>query len=202
MALNYRPLVYMWIAEYSDGFALPQFDPESGKENPFSAVDQSRLCRFGWYPFSVEMMRKILKADGISVIPTHNPIHTIELSKNNVLVAKRTNEVAIFHYRECGICSHRWQQTDAPKSALVGLPVSNEFYTEDIKAGDRIVHFSSPICPMCGYHDTNAIMMADKKIRRYSSEARKTFYVLGVEGGKIKRIGENGCIVEPIEKST
>jgi len=186
----------MWIAEYGDGSAFPQFDPETGKENPFTAVDQSKLCKFGWYPFSVEMTRKILKTDGIAVIPTNNPLYFIELSENDVLIAKRTNEIAIFHYRECEICGHQWQQTNAPKSALVGLPASNEFYVEDIKSGDRIVKFSSPICPKCGYHDTNAIMMADKKIRRYSAESRKTLYVLGVEGGDVRRIGEDGFVVD------
>lgn len=196
MSLGYRPLVYMWIAEYSDSSALPQFDPETGRENPFSSIDQSRLCKFGWYPFSVKMMRKVLKADGIVVVPTNNPPHFIELSGNDVLIAKRTNEVAIFRYRKCETCGHQWQQTGAPSGGLVGLPTSNEFYVEDVKSGDRTTKFSSPICPSCGYHDTNAIMRADKKIRRYSSEARKTFYVLGIEDGEVRQIGEDGsCLL-------
>ena len=28
-----RPLVFMWIAEFTDGTVVPQFDPKTGKEN-------------------------------------------------------------------------------------------------------------------------------------------------------------------------
>lgn len=31
--MSYNPLRYMWIAEFSDGTAIPQFDPVTGKEN-------------------------------------------------------------------------------------------------------------------------------------------------------------------------
>ena len=33
MSFGYHPLVYMWVVEFTDGSALPQFDPETGKEN-------------------------------------------------------------------------------------------------------------------------------------------------------------------------
>lgn len=45
-------LAMFWIAEYTDGMALPQFDPDTGKENLFKEIDMSRLSRFGWYPFN------------------------------------------------------------------------------------------------------------------------------------------------------
>jgi hypothetical protein len=61
--LGYRPLVYFWIAEYTDGSALPQFDPETGKENRFSEVDHPKLKRFGWYPFSLKLAQQILKGE-------------------------------------------------------------------------------------------------------------------------------------------
>lgn len=91
MDLGYRPLVYMWIAEYGDGTALPQFDPETGRENKFSDVDQSRLCRFGWYPFSIEFAAKV----PVLAVPTANPPHVIELKKSDNLVAARRNRVEI-----------------------------------------------------------------------------------------------------------
>ena len=81
MSLGYRPIVYMWVAEYRDGLALPQFDPDTGRENPFSSIDQSRLCKFGWYPFSVNMMGKILGGEeAIVALPTNNPPYFIELN--------------------------------------------------------------------------------------------------------------------------
>lgn len=90
MDLGYRPLVYMWVAEYSDGYCLPQFDPETGKEKRFAEIDQSKLCRFGWYPFSAEMVAKILD---MIVIPTRNPYHILELKEGDKLFACRRNHI-------------------------------------------------------------------------------------------------------------
>ena len=103
MDLGYRPLIYMWVAEFSDGSALPQFDPETGKQNrgdptwlPEKGVagsEDSRprifkektLSRFGWYPFSREMVAKM----SVVAIPTRNPIHTVVLKEGDELVACR-----------------------------------------------------------------------------------------------------------------
>ena len=79
----------MWVAEYSDGYALPQFDPETGEENRFANIDQSKLCRFGWYPFSAEMAAKM----SVVAIPTRNPYHVIELNEGDKLVAVRRNHI-------------------------------------------------------------------------------------------------------------
>ena len=88
--LGYRPLVYFWIAEYSGGSAFPQFDPETGEENLFRDVDQSKLKRFGWYPFTPGLAKKIYEAEGILVIPTCNRPYVIEIQNGQKLVAHRT----------------------------------------------------------------------------------------------------------------
>jgi len=105
--LGYRPLVYMWVAEFDDGSALPQFDPDTGKQNradprwlPEKGVGGSEdstpkifrektLYKFGWYPFSKEIAAKI----PMVVIPTRNPIHTVELKEGDELVACRRNHI-------------------------------------------------------------------------------------------------------------
>jgi hypothetical protein len=93
--LGYRPLVYFWIAEYIDGSALPQFDPETGKESRFSEIDHQKLHRFGWYPFSLKLAQQILKAEKTVVIPTTNPSYTVTLGKGDRLVAHRTNAIKL-----------------------------------------------------------------------------------------------------------
>ena len=93
--LGYRPLVYFWIAEYTDGFALPQFDPETGRENKFSEVDHRKLHRFGWYPFSLKLAQQILKGEKKGVIPTRNRSYTVTVGKGDRLVAYRTNTVKL-----------------------------------------------------------------------------------------------------------
>jgi hypothetical protein len=52
-------LTFFWIAEYNDGTALPQFDLETGEENLFKVIDQSKLIRFGLYPFTLELSKKV-----------------------------------------------------------------------------------------------------------------------------------------------
>jgi len=93
--LGYRPLVYMWIAEYIDGSALPQFDPETGRENRFADIDHGKLKRFGWYPFTHELAKKILETEGIIVIPVVIPSYVVELKDGERLVAKRENTIKL-----------------------------------------------------------------------------------------------------------
>jgi len=93
--LGYRPLVYFWIAEYTDGSALPQFDPETGRENRFSEIDHQKLRRFGWHPFSPELAQKILKTEKTVVVPTRNPSYTVSVKEDEELVAYRTNTVKL-----------------------------------------------------------------------------------------------------------
>jgi hypothetical protein len=93
--LGYRPLVYFWIAEYTDGSALPQFDPETGRENRFSEVYHRKLERFGWYPFTSELAQKIMKAGKLVVIPTRNLSYTVRLGNGRKLVAYRTNTIKL-----------------------------------------------------------------------------------------------------------
>jgi hypothetical protein len=93
--LGYRPLVYFWIAEYDDGSALPQFDPETGRENRFSEVDQLKLRRFGWHPFSLKLAQKILETEKTVVVPTGNPSYTMTVETGDRLVAYRTNTIRL-----------------------------------------------------------------------------------------------------------
>ena len=89
--LPYHPLVFFWIAEYEDGKALPQFDPETGEENKFALTDKGKLKKFGWHPFTPELAEKIYKRSGLIVIPTNNPSYVINLKKGDKLIAKREN---------------------------------------------------------------------------------------------------------------
>lgn len=108
--LKYRPLTFFWIAEFSDGSALPQFDPETGRENKAdpdwlpSAEGQppvvkdpvflsKKLVRFGWYSFTSELARKILETQGIVVLPRNNPSHVVDLKDGEKLIAYRTKAI-------------------------------------------------------------------------------------------------------------
>ena len=94
--LGYRPLVYFWVAEYTDGTGLAQFDPETGKENLFKHVDLKRVKRFGWYPFSEELTRKVFEAEGLIVVPSNLKPYVISLNDGDRLVVKRENVLRYF----------------------------------------------------------------------------------------------------------
>lgn len=92
-------LKYFWIAEYSDKTAFPQFDPETGNENLFKDIDQSRLVRFGLYPFSDELSKKV--ACGIS--NPFLPKFVINLNNTDKLFFKRRNYI-----ERCGQMEYRY----------------------------------------------------------------------------------------------
>lgn len=196
MDLGYRPLVYMWVAEYRDGSALPQFDPETGEENRFAEIDQSRLCKFGWYPFSVEMVAKM----SVKAIPTINPYYTIDLKPDDELFAVRRNHITHFTYRLCLKCEARWQFGKGDIREMVKLPVSDKaVVTQTLlktSKGEIIGNTSAPICPKCGYYDPHELAMKDRQIKRLGAEVRETIYLLGIEGKKIIKIKENGSLKE------
>lgn len=195
--LHYSPPVYFWIAEYSNGRALPQFDP-SGEENKFSMVQRNLLVKFGWYPFSLGLAEKIHGKSGLIVLPTKNPVHTVRLNDGEQVIAKRETTVKMFKFRQCGKCGFKWQFTRADFDPLVNLPTSCESFVEDIpiqdEKGKHTVKYVSAVCPNCGYHDCNAVMIKDKKVKRFRDEKRATVYILGVAHGKVIRIRENGSV--------
>ena len=82
---------------------MPQFDPETGKENRFSEVDHNKLERFGWYPFSPKLAQKILKSEQVRVTPTGNPAYTVTVKNGDRLVAHRTNTVKL-QMHKAGVC--------------------------------------------------------------------------------------------------
>lgn len=82
------PVLHMfWIAEYADGKALPQFDPDTGLEHKFSEVDQSKLVKFGWYNFTPSLVIKVPHAVANPLVSTC----TVTIPEGHKLIAYRTN---------------------------------------------------------------------------------------------------------------
>lgn len=90
--MDYSPLCYMWVAVYRDNSALPQFDLESGAENHFADIDQSRLKEFRLHPFNFELAKKIAE-HGRTVEPSSNPVFTVKLARGDKLVHYRHNKI-------------------------------------------------------------------------------------------------------------
>lgn len=148
--VDYAPPCYFWIARYMDGQALPQFDPEDGHENLFSAIDQDRLVKFGLYPFTQKMAATI-KSMHVLVSPFLSPIE-LALKSGQRLIYFRENKIHTGTYRTCLKCQAVWQQQEKPGE--MAFPVSFlwfEDYTED-KDGKR-KPFQMAICPKCAAHN-------------------------------------------------
>ena len=86
---GYNPPSLFWIAYYTNGQALPQIDPESCVENRLKDIDQTNLCKFGWYPFSPEFAAKIQRTNGYNVKCRFLPSYEIELGEHQRLIAKQ-----------------------------------------------------------------------------------------------------------------
>ena len=87
-----KPKLHLfWIAEYQDGTALPQFDPDTGEEHLFKEIDHSKLKRFGWYSFPYDMVGKIPEAVFSLVLDRY----TVEIPQGEKLTAYRTTTLKV-----------------------------------------------------------------------------------------------------------
>lgn len=77
---------FFWIAEYNDGTNLSQFNFD-GTENLFSQIQNDKLCRFGWYPFSIELSKKVENSECCTACTLSN--YKIKIYPNDELYAMR-----------------------------------------------------------------------------------------------------------------
>ena len=128
-----RPLVYMWIAHYSDNTSLPQFDPIDYHENAFSDIDQDKLIKFGLYPIPLKISRNLVeKGIAAASFPFLSKIE-INLDNFKRLIYFRRNFISQEEYHICKKCGKEFYVS--PKTNFI-----------DSK-------YPSPICPYCGAHD-------------------------------------------------
>ena len=206
-------LFFFWIAEFSDGTALSQFDPNTGKENKGDpewlssekneevSVTQrenfakKKVVRFGWYPFTFDFAQRVFKSTRILAVPSNKFAHVIDIKPSEKLIAHRLVITKNFKFHKCSKCGHVWQLTKSVTDPLISLPTSSEVFIEEIpintQQGPRIVKYLSAICPGCSYHDCNEVMKQDKKIKVFSAEKHFTDYILGIKDGPIEHIKEN-----------
>ena len=86
------PLKYFWVVEYSDGTALSQFDPDTGKEHQWKEVDESRVCKVAWAEFSRDLSEKI----EIETISTKRPkMHHVDFDPDEKILVCRRNHMSI-----------------------------------------------------------------------------------------------------------
>jgi Zn ribbon nucleic-acid-binding protein len=146
--LHYNPPVFFWIAEYTDGSCLCQFDPKSGLEAKFKSIDQSRLRSFGWYPVS-RKLADLVQRVRLRVNPMLH-ICKVELGPGKRLIAHRQEKIHQVSIHACLKCGFIWQFRNAPGD--LAYPWSALAVTMQDKKGRKI---ASAQCPKCQAYTEN-----------------------------------------------
>lgn len=141
---------YFWVAFYKDGSIFPQYDFDTGQAHLFKEIDQSKLEKFGWFPFTEDLAKKV--GDPRIIVNTKLPYFVIRLKEGQRLIALRREYQHFYNYEICTNCGFTWQwMPNQPDGSIgsVGLPrygSEKYFYSESLN-GKPIFEL---ICPKCG----------------------------------------------------
>lgn len=210
--LPYDPQIFFWIAEYTDGSIVSQFDLDDGHEILYKTVDQSRLRSLGWYPVT-QKLATLVKNQVLRVVP-FLPHYRIMLGPDRKPIFHRQPHDHLVDSYFCLICGFEWLVDDKPN--MLGIPYSMKIVEAVDQAGSR---YRSPVCPKC---EAYTVYVCPKcktsrsrpfmkptepwiclecgqalpdKTKIISYEKRQTFYILGYEEAGLKhtmRIDDSG----------
>jgi predicted RNA-binding Zn-ribbon protein involved in translation (DUF1610 family) len=105
-------LEYYWVKVLEDGVtSIPQFDPETGKENRWYG-DTSPISKVLYVPFTVDLADKVI-TNGTPAMSTLNPVveFIVDPSEATFVEAGRDNEITVFDYFVCDVCGWKFQFT-------------------------------------------------------------------------------------------
>lgn len=150
-SMHVNTIPFFWVAFYTDGTALPQFDFETGIQHFFKEIDQTKLEKFGWFPFSEVLAQKVnSKNNTKQYFSKPNLTHClIKLKSSQRLIALRREQQSTYSYSHCFQCGFDWQwMPNRPDGSIgdSGLPrygSEKYYYTLDHKVFEVI-------CPKCG----------------------------------------------------
>jgi len=165
---GYNPLVFFWVAFYSDETVLPQFDFKTGKENLFRNIDQKKLVKFGLFPFQKDFAEKVGK---MVRFKSNLPFFILKLNDGQRLIYVRRNFIHQFSFQICAKCGYVWQwkPNNPEKVGEVGLPIhgSDEDY---IVKKFRKQKYISCKCPKCNHYDVLICPDCEIPINKYKGE--------------------------------
>jgi DNA-directed RNA polymerase subunit RPC12/RpoP len=146
-----HPLVFWWVAFYKTGECFPQFDIESGKENGFGSIDQTKLDRFGLFPFTPELAEKANNARGdvVARVGENLPFFILKLEEGQRLINVRRNFINMYSYVVCSKCGFEWQCMKEPKEGTIsdaGLPIYGDTVKDKDFSGKEIEVIQCPKC--------------------------------------------------------
>ena len=135
--LCYNPLAFFCIAFYKDGIILSKFGLETGKERLFKDIDQSKLEKFGWFPFSEELAEKIKTKTG-QIVKHNLPYFVLKSEPEQRLIAVRRNSLTyilsdLSVKRRTTVCLLGWQKIVKGKNIkqIMYIDENGEFVLKD-----------------------------------------------------------------------
>lgn len=145
--MTQTPLVYFWIAHYSDGNALPQYDPNTFRENSFKDIQHDKLIKFGLYPFNRDLASGVRNTGQAVINIPILPIYEVNLNSDKRLIYYRDVFISQEEYHFCKKCNKEFRYgSDSPKIES---------------------NYSSPICPNCGAHDIFVCKRCKQEYKRF-----------------------------------
>jgi len=125
--------LWMWMAHYSDGTSLPQYDPYTLKTHTFREVNQDKLIKFGLYPFPPTLARRLVEEKGINVRSNiFLPRYEVNIKEGmRVIGALTTNFSRTTTYIICPSCNRKFKSSQVKFSNIGG-------------------NVKTHICPECG----------------------------------------------------
>jgi len=157
-----HPLVFFWIATYNDGTALPQFDPKTYKANKITDIDQSKLVKIGWYPFSFSFAKELNDRDIPVVANPLLPKYEVTIDGNKRYILFTRNFISQEEYHFCTLCKQEFH-----------VGASTKFKID----GNQTI----PICPNCGGSDYWVCSQCGKRFNTFD-ETKSTPANLGGSG--------------------
>jgi predicted RNA-binding Zn-ribbon protein involved in translation (DUF1610 family) len=175
---KFHPLIYWWIAFYNDGQCLPQFDVETGKENPFSSIEQDKLEKFGLFPFNAQLTIKANISAGFVVArELELPFFIQKLQKGQRLIYVRRNFIHLFSFQHCNKCEYEWQwmpnRQDREKTEIGLLIHPNQVIqiwngkTYPCAQCPKCQSYNAVVCPDCKDTLINELKRAEKNDEHY-----------------------------------
>jgi len=143
---------YFWIAFFNDGTILRQYE-DDGTQHLFKEIDQSKLEKFGWFPFTPELAEAVNLRHGTRMFYSDPrlPYYVLRLKKGQRLIALRREKLHTYTYSHCTRCGFDWQWMPNRRNGEIGtcgLPIYNKEYSYSVVIGGREIY--EVICPMCG----------------------------------------------------
>jgi predicted RNA-binding Zn-ribbon protein involved in translation (DUF1610 family) len=186
-------LTHMWVKVYPDDQALPQFDPETGIQNPWG-TEVEQLAKVLLVPFSPELVNKVAQHQIAAIATTDPPVEFIVRSGEHV-EAGIDGAVTYYDYFLCDICGWKWQHQDSTKFARCPqCGAADEWFCSRCKTYKETYRVTKKGQVQCLDCDIPVGLDRERHLRRLSDISHSCDYFIRSKDRKVT-LRDNGSIL-------